>query len=114
MKKRAARTQTAPYTKKPRGPSIKNAPKTTAKKASDNRKQQLTLYDKLQILQYCSDNPDLAQERIIDYFAQHADSLGGMLIFSQPTLSSIIRDRELLEARVAENPTALSSSGHGA
>ncbi|KAJ3999556.1 hypothetical protein F5050DRAFT_1557281, partial [Lentinula boryana] len=99
--------QTAPYTRQ--GRSAKNAPKTSAKKASDERNQQLTLYDKLQILKYHNKHPETMQDRIIEYFAMHSDELGGRLTFSQPTLSRIIRDRKKLEARTAENPTALSS-----
>ncbi|KAJ3979904.1 hypothetical protein F5890DRAFT_1420612, partial [Lentinula detonsa] len=107
-KKRAIRDNLKPYTKRPRGPSVQNHPKTTAKKSSDQQKQHLTLYDKLQIIDYCDKHPNLSQESVVEYFANRSDALGGKLVFSQSTMSRMMKDRTKLGARAAANPTALS------
>ncbi|KAJ3745123.1 hypothetical protein DFH05DRAFT_1397812, partial [Lentinula detonsa] len=102
-KKRAARNKPTPYN---RQPQKANTPRTSATSALPSRKQHLTLYDKLTILDYANKHPSLPQDRICKYFATRQE---GALIFTQSTLSRILRQQEELKHRVESNPTALSA-----
>ncbi|KIJ27261.1 hypothetical protein M422DRAFT_89308, partial [Sphaerobolus stellatus SS14] len=96
-----------PYTsRKPRKPSNKDAPKTSAKSNLPEKHQNLTLHDWMTVFAYINVHPGIPQDQIIQHFKTHKTDA---LIFDQSTLSRKLPKRAKLEARVNEHPNALSS-----
>ncbi|KAH0583036.1 hypothetical protein H2248_010921 [Termitomyces sp. 'cryptogamus'] len=95
-----------PYAHKPRAPSKKGAPKTSAKPAQKKHHDNLTLHDWLTVFIFVDEHPTLSQSDICDHFGSKLD---GALVFSQAALSRKLKNREEMEARVNDNPNVLSS-----
>ena len=69
-------------------------------------RRNLTLADWLAVYAFIDSHPDVSQSEVVRHFS----TLGtGALIFEQSTLSRKLRDRAKMEARVNDNPAALSS-----
>ncbi|THU90615.1 hypothetical protein K435DRAFT_864118 [Dendrothele bispora CBS 962.96] len=80
-----------------RGPTTKTH-RTAAVTTDSEKKKNLTLGNKLQIIQYMNDHPTSTQQQVCDYFCTRSDSLGGKLFFNQSTISHIwVQKEELLE-----------------
>ncbi|KAJ3779959.1 hypothetical protein GGU10DRAFT_248935, partial [Lentinula aff. detonsa] len=96
----------APYENRaPRRPK-QDLPKTSVVTPQSSKRQNLTLYDKVQILDFIDKNLGIAQHRICEHFANRPQ---GALIFTQATVSCITRDRNQLLDRAESNSNALSS-----
>ena len=96
----------APYDRSaPRKPEAKDAPKTSARKIT-NKKENLTLHDWITVFNYIDEHQNASQDAIVKHFKTRVE---GALIFDQSTLSRNLKRRKEMEARVHENPNALSS-----
>jgi hypothetical protein len=105
--KRKPRERPQPYKRQPKqSKPTADAPKTSAKPAESNRRENLTLHDWLTVFKWMDDHPEETQKDVIDHFATRKE---GALIFSQPSLFRNLRKRAELEARKDSNPVALSS-----
>lgn len=109
-KVRKPRKHTRPYSQKPgpkpRGLGSKIQPKTSAKAQPKHTRENLTLFDWLQVLDFAREHPNLPQAKVVAHFAARAE---GALIFSQSALSRKLSEHEELEKQAFSNPTALSS-----
>ena len=81
-------------------------PRTSAQLPKTSSRPNLTLSDWMTVYSYADSHPDCTQADIVRHFST---LVTGALIFDQSTLSRKLRDRPKMEARVNENPTALSS-----
>lgn len=106
QKTRKVRTDVKKQTKfKPRKPHrSSDLPRTTAKPLHQP-KEDLTLSDWLEIIEYVEANPSCKQKEIVDYFATRAS---GVLRFTQSALSKKLKIRAELRERAKSNPNALS------
>lgn len=106
QKTRKVRTSTKKPTKtKPQQPHKKaDAPKTTAKPLRQP-KEDLTLFDWIQVLDYVDAHPANIQKDIVDYFATRPS---GVLKFTQSALSKKLKIKDQLRERANSNPNALS------
>ncbi|KAG5349171.1 hypothetical protein C0989_005463, partial [Termitomyces sp. Mn162] len=95
-----------PYAHKPRAPSKKDAPKTSAKPAQKKHCDNFTLHDWLTVFIFVDEHPTLSQSDTCDHFGSKLD---GALVFSQSALSRKLKNCKEMEARVNDNPNALSS-----
>ncbi|KAH7914015.1 hypothetical protein BJ138DRAFT_985022, partial [Hygrophoropsis aurantiaca] len=66
----------------------------------------LALSDWMSVFEFVDQNPTMCQGKIVEHFKTKAE---GALVFTQPTLSRKIKNRDSLVARVQSNPNALSS-----
>ncbi|KAG6839709.1 hypothetical protein H0H87_000214 [Tephrocybe sp. NHM501043] len=103
------RAKPAPYARQPKAPTQKNAPKTSAKPAASNKRDNLTLHDWMMVFAYIDTHTSMSQTQIRDHFASKKD---GALVFSQSALSRKLKGCDKLESRVHDNPVAMSSK-HG-
>ena len=85
---------------------IKNSPRTSAQTSEVTSRQNLTLADWLTVYAFVDTHPTTSQAGIVQHFATLKK---GKLIFNQSTLSRKLQERPKLEARVNDNPAALSS-----
>jgi len=90
---------TRPKKRQQTSPSDNNAPTRTPR-------QNLTLADWLTVYAFIDSHPDVSQSEVVRHFSTLRT---GALIFEQSTLSRKLRDRAKMEARVNDNPAALSS-----
>lgn len=106
--KRKPRPNVGPYTQQraPRHPKpSKDAPKTSAKPAISKKRDNLTLHDWMSVYAFVDSHPGMKQGKVVEHFMTRAE---GALVFTQSTLSRKLRNREEMESRVDDNPTALS------
>ncbi|KAG2077435.1 hypothetical protein BDR04DRAFT_1000592, partial [Suillus decipiens] len=87
-------------------PKVKNTPVTSAQPAVHTACQNLTLSDWLNVFAYDDAHPTVSQSDIVNHFKSLQT---GAFIFTQSTLSRKLRGRSILEARINDNPNALSS-----
>ncbi|KIK15976.1 hypothetical protein PISMIDRAFT_16120 [Pisolithus microcarpus 441] len=86
---------------------VADAPATSAQKlASTSSRIHLTLSDWISVYSFVDAHPHMTQLDIVRHFAALKT---GALIFNQTTLSRKLRDHPKMEARINDNPTALSS-----
>jgi len=104
--KRKPHTSIVPY--KPREPKskVKDAPKTSAKPITSNKRDNLTLSDWVTVISYAEKHRGMSQAKIVEHFRTRQE---GALEFTQSTLSRNLKNKAALLARVDENPNALSS-----
>ncbi|KAF5364479.1 hypothetical protein D9758_010645 [Tetrapyrgos nigripes] len=110
-KVRTVRTNQKKPTKfKPQGPHKSNNQPRTSAKPTQTRRENLTLFDWLQVLDYVDDHPDLTQPQIVRYCETRSDNEGGSLKFSQGTLSKKLKPeaKEELRQCAQSHPDALS------
>ena len=81
-------------------------PRTSAQLPKASSHQNLTLSDWLIVYSYVDSHPDVPQADIVQHFGSLPT---GALVFTQSTLSRKLWDCPKMEARVNDNPTALSS-----
>jgi hypothetical protein len=82
--------------------------KSSATFSRNDKKQHLTLGDKLEILEYCLSNPMLSQTRVAQYFSTRSDKLGGKLRIDQSGVSRILKFQNDIRAAAAAVPNGLS------
>ncbi|CAK5273889.1 unnamed protein product [Mycena citricolor] len=92
------------------GPKPKQAHRSSAILRQD-RRQNLTQYDWLQVVQHIDKNPGIKQKAVVDYFATRSTAEGGRLLFTQGALSKHLKPdkKEALLKLAAENSAALSN-----
>jgi hypothetical protein len=107
-KKRKPRDKPAPYQREPKKPKVKDAPATSAHPTASHTslRQNLTLSDWLTVFAYIDAHQAMPQCDIVNHFKSLQS---GALIFTQSTLSRKLKERLTLEARINDNPNALSS-----
>ncbi|KAK7025913.1 hypothetical protein R3P38DRAFT_2419837, partial [Favolaschia claudopus] len=86
----------------------KNGPRTAARLAQAERRQDLTYSDWVQVFDFADDNPALGQKDIVAHFASRPDKDGGKLLFTQSALSKKLKRKAELRAAVSADPSALS------
>ncbi|KAJ7929402.1 hypothetical protein B0H13DRAFT_1859872 [Mycena leptocephala] len=104
------RDKNPPKLDKPRakpGPKAKNAPRTAARFEKDERREDLTFSDWVQVFEYMEEHGK-SQKEVSAYFATRPDAEGGKLLFTQSALSKKLKKKEEIRALVAEDPNALS------
>jgi hypothetical protein len=104
------RDKNPPKLDKPRakpGPKAKNAPRTAARFEKDERHEDLTFSDWVQVFEYMEEHGK-SQKEVSAYFATRLDAEGGKLLFTQSALSKKLKKKEEIRALVAEDPNALS------
>jgi Tc5 transposase DNA-binding domain len=84
----------------------KDAPRTSAQMPQDTTRKNLTLSDWLTVYAFVDSHPAVTQADVVKHFATVKT---GRLIFDQSTLSRKLRERPKMEARINDNPAALSS-----
>lgn len=84
----------------------RNAPRTSAQAPPTSSWKNLTLADWLTVYAFVDEHPTARQGDVVRHFATLKS---GALIFDQSTLSRKLRERPKMEARVNDNPSALSS-----
>ncbi|KAJ7614174.1 hypothetical protein FB45DRAFT_697418, partial [Roridomyces roridus] len=92
------------------GPKLtKNAPRTTARFASDDKRQDLTYHDWIQVFDYMDDHKSLSPKQVVAYFNLRPDKAGGKLQFGQSALSKKLKQKDHIRATVATGePNVLS------
>jgi hypothetical protein len=108
-KKRKPCNKPAPYQRQPKKPKVKDTPVTSAQLATvhtTTARQNLTLNDWLTVFTYIDAHPAMPQCDIVNHFKSLQS---GALIFTQSTLSQKLKEHLTLEARINDNPNALSS-----
>ncbi|KIK74169.1 hypothetical protein PAXRUDRAFT_176503 [Paxillus rubicundulus Ve08.2h10] len=81
-------------------------PSTSAQLAQSTTRSNLTLSDWMTVFAYVDSHPTTPQNSIVNHFRTLKS---GPLVFTQATLSRKLHSRLALEARVNDNPNALSS-----
>ena len=81
-------------------------PRTSAQLPKALSHQNLTLSDWLIVYSYVDSHPDASQADIVQHFGSLTTAA---LVFTQSTLSQKLHNHPKMEARVNDNPTALSS-----
>ncbi|KAG1887182.1 hypothetical protein F4604DRAFT_1720679 [Suillus subluteus] len=106
-RKRKPRDTPPSYQRQQKKPKVKNTPVTSAQPATvHTARQNLTLSDWLTVFAYVDAHPTVSQSDIVNHFKNLQT---GAFIFTQSTLSRKLRERSILEARINDNPNALSS-----
>ena len=103
---RKPREKPAPYQRKPKPPTKKDVPRTSAKSIESDKRTNLTLADWLTVVKFVDEHPLLSQERVVEHFRTKKD---GALVFTQSALSRKLRNCTELEERSQSNPLALSA-----
>jgi len=103
--KRKPRDRPPAYQRQPKKPKVKDTPATSAQPARITRPN-LTLSDWLTVFAYVDAHQAMPQCDIVNHFKSLRS---GALIFTQSTLSRKLKERSTLEARINDNPNALSS-----
>ncbi|OJA15557.1 hypothetical protein AZE42_08176 [Rhizopogon vesiculosus] len=107
-KRRKPRNKPPPYQRQPKKPKVNDTSATSAQPAAHTAaRQNLTLNDWLTVFAYIHAHPTISQCDIVNHFFKNLQS--GTLIFTQSTLSRKLKERSTLEARINDNPNALSS-----
>ncbi|EGO30839.1 hypothetical protein SERLADRAFT_432479 [Serpula lacrymans var. lacrymans S7.9] len=104
--KRKPRDKPCPYNRQLRAAKNKDAPATSAKPPVQRSRQNLTLGDWLTVFTYIDTHPNTPQADIVAHFCTLKS---GALIFTQSALSQKLKDHIALEARINDNPSALSA-----
>ncbi|OAX35098.1 hypothetical protein K503DRAFT_773844 [Rhizopogon vinicolor AM-OR11-026] len=105
--KRKPRDKPTPYQRQPKKPKVNDTPTTSAQPAARTApRQNLTLNDWLAVFAYIDAHPAISQCDIVNHFKSLQS---GALTFTQSTLSRKLKERSTLEARINDNPNALSS-----
>jgi len=104
--RRKPRPKLVQYAHKPRKKILKDAPATSAKQQNTGARENLTLHDWMMVFAYIDDHPNVSQVAVTKHFATLQT---GALQFTQATLSRKLKARDVLEQRVHDNPSALSS-----
>lgn len=84
----------------------KTPSRTSAHTLEATSRQNLTLSDWLAVYAFIDTHPSATQADVVRHFATLQT---GKLIFNQSTLSRKLRERPKMEARINDNPAALSS-----
>jgi hypothetical protein len=96
-----------PYQRQPKKLKVNDTPATSAQPAAHTAaRQNLTLNDWLTVFAYIDAHPAISQCDIVNHFKSLQS---GALIFTQLTLSRKLKECSTLEARINDNPNALSS-----
>jgi len=107
MEKRKHRDKPPPYQRHPKKPKVKDTPVTSAQPAAHAAtRQNLTLNDWLTVFAYIDAHPAILQCDVVNHFKSLQS---GALIFTPSTLSQKLKECSTLEARINDNPSALSS-----
>ncbi|KAJ7321072.1 hypothetical protein DFH08DRAFT_625895, partial [Mycena albidolilacea] len=89
------------------GPKPKHGPRTTARFKKDERHQDLTYHDWLQVFEYMEEH-DRSQTQAVAYFATRPDADGGKLSFTQSALSKKLQKKTEIRNLVSQDRNALS------
>ena len=100
------RTQVSRLTKWRKPTTGNDAPRTSAQTLPVHIRQNLTLADWMMVYSFIDDHPNAAQADVVRQFASLKT---GKLVFDQSTLCRKLRERPKMEARINDNPAALSS-----
>jgi hypothetical protein len=92
--------------KKPRKAAPKDAPATSTVPLLPAKRKNLTLHDWLTVFNYMDKHKDMSQNEVVEHFRTRRE---GALLFTQATLSRRLANREEMEKRSLETPSALSS-----
>ncbi|KAJ7215372.1 hypothetical protein GGX14DRAFT_312813, partial [Mycena pura] len=94
---------------KPGPKATENAPRTAARFSKNERQQDLTYSDWIEVFNYMDEHPYLGQTAVVSYFKSRADSAGGKLLFGQSALSKKLKQKDKIRALVATGePNVLS------
>lgn len=106
--KRKSRDKPTAYNRpaKQRKIITKDTPRTSALLPTCSSRQNLTLSDWMMVYSFIDSHPNVTQAEIVEHFKSLKS---GALVFTQSTLSRKLRERPKMEARVNDNPNALSS-----
>ncbi|KAJ7787417.1 hypothetical protein B0H14DRAFT_2399445, partial [Mycena olivaceomarginata] len=86
----------------------KNLGRTSARYQNDERRQDLTYSDWVQVFDYWDEHPKMSQTAIVEYFSSWPDAEVGKLLFKQPALSKKTKQKDKIRALVATEPNILS------
>jgi hypothetical protein len=107
MLKRKPRDKPAAYNRPAKRQKItKDTPRTSAHSPKSSPRQNLTLSDWMTVYSFIRSHPHVTQTEIVEHFKSLKS---GALVFTQSTLSRKLREQPKLEARINDNPNALSS-----
>jgi hypothetical protein len=107
--KRKPRDKPAAYSRpaKQQRKNAEDTPRTSARSPEcSTSRQNLTLSDWMTVYSFVDTHSDMPQVEVVWHFKSLES---GALIFNQSTLSRKIRERSKMEARLNDNPSALSS-----
>ncbi|KAJ7473173.1 hypothetical protein B0H11DRAFT_1628166, partial [Mycena galericulata] len=91
------------------GRKPKKGPRTAARFDRDERRQDLTYHDWIQVFDHMEDHDhNLSQKQVVAYFATRPDIEGGKLFFTQSALSKKLQKKAEIRSLVAEDTNALS------
>jgi hypothetical protein len=104
--KRKPRDKPAVYNRPAKRQKItKDTPRTSAHSPKCTSHQNLTLSDWITVYSFVDSHPTVSQTEIIEHFKSLKS---GALNFTQSTLSHKLREHPKMEARINDNPNALS------